>query len=138
MKTIKNITQVQNARYKGCRQFVPTLERGLSWIRLYAMIHRMYKDGSDEKHRIREYPRAFDGRCVICTRARPHSTPIIQTDAHARNRQSGSLALFMMPEIITGDMPKPLKYHNSYGVTYRDIEEEASERFCHVAGRASK
>ncbi|MGI6617351.1 MAG: 5'-deoxynucleotidase [Saccharofermentanales bacterium] len=39
------------------------------------------------------------------------------------------LALFHdVPEIITGDMPKPLKYHNlPMELTYRDIEEEASE-----------
>ncbi len=40
-----------------------------------------------------------------------------------------TLALYHdLPEIITGDMPKPLKYHNRpMETTYKKIEEEASE-----------
>lgn len=40
-----------------------------------------------------------------------------------------TLALYHdLPEIITGDMPKPLKYHNRpMETTYKEIEREASE-----------
>jgi 5'-deoxynucleotidase len=40
-----------------------------------------------------------------------------------------TLALYHdLPEIITGDMPKPLKYHNHpMETTYKEIEREASE-----------